>query len=141
MSEKERATDAGGIDEAMIERLVHAFYGRIRSDDMLGPIFAARIADWGPHLERMCTFWSSVTLKTGRYSGRPMPAHVPLPIDGTHFDRWLALFEATARKECPPDAADVFIGKARMIAESLELGVAGFRGQMLTKGERLTGAT
>lgn len=129
---------ATGIDEDMIRRLVHAFYARIRSDEVLGPIFAARIADWDPHLERMCAFWSSVMLMTGRYHGRPMPAHAPLPISGAHFDRWLALFAETAARECPPAAADRFVERARAIAESLELGIAMFRGQVLEPGQRLS---
>lgn len=126
-----------GIDEDMIRRLVHAFYGHIRKDPVLGPVFAARISDWPPHLERMCAFWSSVVLMTGRYHGRPMQAHAPLPVGGEHFDRWLALFEATAETECPPAAADLFIGKARMIAASLELGIASHRGYILGPGDRL----
>jgi hemoglobin len=35
-----------GIDEAMIERLVHAFYAKVRTDEMLSPVFEARIRDW-----------------------------------------------------------------------------------------------
>jgi hemoglobin len=35
-----------GIDENLIGRLVHAFYGRVRGDRLLGPIFEARIDDW-----------------------------------------------------------------------------------------------
>jgi hemoglobin len=31
-----------GIDEALIERLVHGFYARVRADAVLGPIFEAR---------------------------------------------------------------------------------------------------
>jgi hemoglobin len=126
-----------GIDDDMIRRLVHAFYGRVRADALLGPIFAARIADWGLHLERMCAFWSSVTLMTGRYHGRPMQAHAALPIDGSHFDHWLALFVATASAVCPASAAEHFIQKARTIAESLELGIATQRGLLLTAGQRL----
>lgn len=126
-----------GIDEAMIRRLVHAFYDRIRADDVLGPVFAARIGDWEPHLERMCAFWSSVTLMSGRYHGRPMQAHARLPVAGAHFDHWLALFEETAGTVCPPAAAALFVEKARLIASSLELGVASARGHMLAPGERL----
>ena len=125
-----------GIDEAMIERLVRGFYGRVRDDAVIGPVFAARISDWEPHLARMCAFWSSVALMTGRYHGQPMQKHLPLPVDAAHFDRWLALFEATARDLCPPKAADHFIERARRIAESLELGIAGARGALLQKGER-----
>ena len=125
-----------GIDEAMIDALVEGFYARVRDDALIGPIFAQRIDDWGPHLEQMKLFWSSVALSTGVYQGRPMPKHLPLPIDARHFDRWLALFEATARDLCPQVAADHFIVRARRIAESLELGVAGANGVLVGHGER-----
>ena len=39
-----------GITEAMIERLVHGFYAKVRTDAVLAPIFEARIRDWEPHL-------------------------------------------------------------------------------------------
>lgn len=126
-----------GIDEAMIRHLVHTFYDRVRADAQLAPIFAARIVDWAPHLQRMCAFWSSVVLMTGNYHGRPMAAHAPLPLGGGHFDRWLALFEATAAEVCPPAAAALFVEKARMIAASLELGIATHRGLMLSRTDRL----
>lgn len=125
-----------GIDEAMIGRLVDGFYDRVRGDPLIGPVFNDRIADWGPHLEQMKLFWSSVALMSGAYHGRPMPKHLPLPVDARHFDRWLELFEATARDLCPPAAADHFIERARRIAESLELGIAGANGVLLGKGER-----
>ncbi len=125
-----------GITEEMIERLVHSFYARVRTDAMLAPIFDARIKDWEPHLRQMCAFWSSVALMSGRYHGAPMPKHLPLPVDAAHFDRWLALFEATAAEVCPPDAAEHFIERARRIAASLELGVAGANGVLLGLGER-----
>ena len=125
-----------GIDEAMIARLVDGFYDRVRVDPLIGPVFNDRIQDWAPHLEQMRLFWSSVALMSGVYHGRPMPKHLPLPVDARHFDRWLELFEATARDLCPPTAADHFIERARRIAESLELGIAGSNGVLLGKGER-----
>ena len=130
-----------GIDEAMIAGLVDGFYDRVRADPLLGPVFEDRIGDWGPHLEQMRLFWSSVALMSGAYHGRPMPKHLPLPVDARHFDRWLELFEATARDLCPPAAADHFIERARRIAESLELGIAGANGVLLGKGERYLGPT
>ena len=116
------------IDEVMIEKLVRSFYARVREDAYLAPIFTARIADWEPHLQRMCAFWSSVALMSGRYHGQPMQAHASLPVDARHFERWLELFEATARDVCPPEAADHFIQRARRIARSLEFGIAAARG-------------
>jgi hemoglobin len=126
-----------GISESMIEALVRAFYAKVRGDALLGPIFAARISDWERHLHRMCTFWSSVALMTGSYHGNPMLMHVPLPIDASHFDRWLALFEETCGELCPPPAALHFIERAQRIAQSLELGIAASRGQVLGQHERL----
>lgn len=125
-----------GITEAMIEQLVRAFYDKVRADEMLSPVFSAKISDWEPHLQQMFAFWSSVALMTGRYHGTPMVKHMRLPVDADHFDRWLSLFEATARELCPPQAAEHFIERARRIATSLELGVANGRGVMLGVGER-----
>lgn len=132
----QRLRDESGIDEAMIDAVVEAFYARVRDDRLIGPIFADRISDWGPHLAQMKLFWSSVALSTGVYQGRPMPKHLPLRIDARHFDRWLELFSETARDLCPPVAAAHFIERARRIAESLELGIATANGVMLAKGER-----
>jgi len=129
-----------GINEEMIRTLVHAFYARVRGDELIGPVFEARIKDWTPHLERMCAFWSSVILMTGRYHGQPMQKHLPLPIEADHFDRWLQLFRETARHVCPPIAAEHFINKAENIAVSLELGMAGGRGILLKQGQRLQSA-
>jgi hemoglobin len=125
-----------GITEAMIERLVHAFYDKVRADEVLAPVFDARIREWEPHLAQMCAFWSSVALMTGRYHGTPMVKHMPLPVDAGHFDRWLELFERTAREICHFEAAEHFVERARRIAASLELGVANANGVMLGVGER-----
>lgn len=125
-----------GITESMIERLVRGFYAKVRADAVLAPIFEARILDWEPHLQQMCAFWSSVALMSGRYHGSPMVKHLPLPIDADHFDRWLALFEVTAREICPPEAEAHFVERARRIAASLELGIAGGQGVLLGIGER-----
>lgn len=128
-----------GIDEEMIERLVHTFYGRVREDALLAPIFDAVISDWDPHLERMCAFWSAVALMSGRYHGQPLAKHVPLPVGGRHFDRWLALFAETASDVCPPVAAAHFMELARRIARSMEMGMASSRDLRLDGGERLPG--
>jgi hemoglobin len=122
--------DQTGIDEAMIERLVRTFYGRVQRDPLIGPVFAARIADWELHIGKLCAFWSSVALMSGRYHGQPMQKHADLPVDGSHFDRWLALFEATATELCPPTAAVHFIERARRIADSLEMGIATQHGRI-----------
>lgn len=125
-----------GIDTAMIERLVRAFYGRARHDPLIGPVFEHHVADWDAHIPRMCDFWSSVALMSGRYHGQPMVAHLPLPIDTPHFDRWLELFAETAREVCPPAAAALFIDRAHRIADSLELGIAAQKGEIRPRRAR-----
>lgn len=113
-----------GLDETVLTNLVHGFYAKVLEDDVLGPIFAARITDWGPHLDRMVAFWSSVALMTGRYHGAPVPAHTPLPITAAHFDHWLALFRETAHEICTPAGAAHVIERAERIARSLSMAVA-----------------
>lgn len=120
---------AVGIDEELIGTLVDRFYAAVRRDDVLGPVFEKRIANWDEHLEKLRAFWSSVALMTGRYKGRPMPAHAAIAeITDGHFERWLALFAETARDVCPPAAADLFVDRANRIAESLRMGIKLARG-------------
>jgi hemoglobin len=112
-----------GLNDDMLRDLVHRFYTKVRGDGVLGPIFAARITDWEPHLARMVEFWSSVALMTGRYHGAPVPAHAQLPVTWEHFERWLALFSATAHEVCTPAGAAHVIGRAERIARSLHIAV------------------
>lgn len=130
---------AVGVTEAMIHTLVHAFYDRVRAEPVLGPIFNRVIGDrWDEHLAKLCDFWSSVLLMSGRFKGAPMPAHARIAeIEPAHFERWLALFDETAREVCPPEAAALFAAKAQMIAQSLQMGIAVARGELPPMIERL----
>jgi len=128
-----------GINQAMIDRLVRAFYGRARRDPLIGAIFEARVLDWEAHFGRLSAFWSSVALMSGRYHGQPMAAHLPLAIDTPHFDRWLEIFAATACDVCPPAAAAHFVERAHRIADSLELGIAAQKGEIRAKRVRPAG--
>ena len=111
------------VDRAFIGVLVRDFYGRVRSDARLGPIFASEIrGDWEPHLKKMTDFWCSVILKNGSYSGRPVPAHLKLKqVREEDFDIWLGHFRKTVEARCPPEVAEVFIDRAERIARSLKL--------------------
>jgi len=112
------------LSERLVERLVHTFYGRIREDVVLGPIFEARLADrWDAHLGKMIDFWSSVALKSGRYGGRPHLAHQGLGLEPADFQRWLSLFEKAVHDVCDGAAAALFIDRAHRIADSLQMGL------------------
>ena len=112
-----------GLSPDLLRELVHRFYDRVRADAVLGPIFAARITDWAPHLDRMVTFWSSVALMTGCYHGSPVAKHADRPVTWAHFERWLVLFREIADEVCPPAGADHVIARAERLARSLNLAI------------------
>lgn len=123
--EKRRAAAEMGIDETFVSELVDRFYGRVQADPVLGPVFAERIADWGPHLAQMKRFWRSILFSSGEYLGRPMPLHLAIPgLDKAMFARWLDLFAATLAEIGGGDAAEHVHERARMIANSFLNGIA-----------------
>ena len=80
-----------------IKILVNTFYEKIRKDELLAPIFNERIKDrWPQHLEKMYAFWQTVLLDERTYLGSPFPPHARLPVDHSHFKRWMELFILTA---------------------------------------------
>jgi hemoglobin len=120
-----------GVTEEMIRDVVHSFYATIRTDPALGPIFNRVIGEnWDAHLAKMCDFWSSVLLMTGRFEGNPMAKHVEVGgLRPTHFARWLHLFRQTVEKLCPEPAAAMFVTRSEMIATALQRGIAFFAAQ------------
>ena len=121
---------AQAITEEALGPLVERFYARVREDALLGPVFDGAVDDWPEHLERLTAFWSSVMLTSGRYKGRPLPAHLrhAEAMTPERFERWLVLWEKTTAEMFAPEAAAAFQAKARRIAESLSLGVRFARG-------------
>ncbi len=117
-----------GIDEAYISVLVDNFYARVRAHEVLGPVFDGVIGEhWPEHLAKLKAFWSSVALSSGRYSGRPVPAHMALQeIRPEHFALWLELFRQTLADTAPGEpAARFFMERAERIGASLKLALFG----------------
>lgn len=112
-----------GLTDAILERLVHEFYAKVRQDELLGPIFEAGVGDWTTHLAKLTDFWSSVALMTGRYHGQPMQAHMSLTVQPRHFSRWLMLFEQTANDVCTPEGAALVVSRAKIIAGAIETNI------------------
>ena len=109
------------ISDPAIAALVRRFYGKARLDLVIGPVFERAVEDWDQHLDKLCDFWSSVMLTSGRYKGNPMAAHLKQPIEPEFFARWLDLWRETAGEVFAPAAAAQFGCKAERIAESLKL--------------------
>jgi hemoglobin len=124
-AEKRSAAEQIGVDAAYIDHFVETFYGKIQHDDLLGPIFNSRIADWPAHLARMKAFWRSVLHNSGEFAGNPMLKHMVIPgIELRHFSHWLDLFYETLREAEPTSDATALVGgRARMIADSLLTGI------------------
>lgn len=97
-------TDIKNIDDIKI--LVDSFYSAVRSDQKLGYIFDDVIGNrWNEHLEKMYRFWQTVLLEEHTYHGSPFRPHASLPVDQTHFQQWLYLFDKTVdEKFCGPNA-------------------------------------
>jgi hemoglobin len=100
-----------------VENLVNTFYEKVRRDDLLGPVFSGAPGfDWEHHLPSMYQFWETLLLGAGTYQGQPWPKHATLPIDRSHFERWLSLFIGTVH--------DLFSGPRAQSAENYALGIA-----------------
>ncbi|MCC6187304.1 MAG: group III truncated hemoglobin [Chitinophagaceae bacterium] len=76
-----------------IKLLVNTFYDRVQNNELLAPVFASKITDWTPHLEKMYRFWQTILLHEHTYSGSPFSPHAQLPVEQNHFDEWLGLWE------------------------------------------------
>ncbi|BFM43897.1 group III truncated hemoglobin [Flavobacterium sp. CFS9] len=86
--------DISNIED--IKLMVDTFYGKVRKDNLLGPIFNAKLQDrWSEHLEKMYGFWQTILFDVRAYSGSPFPPHKQLPVDKTHFDRWVLIFNTS----------------------------------------------
>lgn len=89
-----------------VRKMVDAFYGKVREDDILGVIFD-QIAEvnWTEHLPVMYQFWQTILLHQEGYRGNPIEAHVRLDANmrfehniglaAIDFERWLFLFDMT----------------------------------------------
>lgn len=116
-----------------IKLLVDTFYGKVRDNPLIGPIFNDRIQDrWPIHLEKMYSFWQTVLLEEYTYNGRPFPPHATMPIGHEHFEQWLALFAETVDELFTGDKADEAKWRAGKMAELFESKLNYFRNNSAT---------
>ena len=107
--------------ESDVQALVDNFYKQVLVDPIIGFIFTdtASIA-WEKHMPTMYSFWNSILLGTGSYSGNPMEKHIDLnskvPLTKNHFDRWLELWEKTVNENFKGEKANEAIARAKNIA-------------------------
>lgn len=112
-----------------VSLLVRTFYGRIRKEETLGPIFNGIIKDWEEHLELLTDFWESNLFRVRKYYGNPMLAHVSVDkeidytVDSKHFGIWLNLWYQTIDEFFEGEVAEMAKFKARKMSTNLFLAV------------------
>jgi len=106
---------------ADIKLLVDSFYGKVRQDQLLGPIFDRVIQDrWPEHMEKMYRFWQTILLDGHSYYGNPFMPHAELPVEREHFDRWLELFHQTLGEHFVGEAAEAAKWRSVKMAEMFQ---------------------
>jgi hemoglobin len=128
---------------ADIDRLMHVFYQRAMSDDVIGYIFTdVAHLDLEHHLPIIGDFWESLLFGTQSYArhGRnPLQVHKDLhhksALTEEHFDRWLEIFTATVDDLFTGERADYLKARAGAIARRMLdfLGIA--NGNVIRPGE------
>lgn len=111
-----------------VKLLVDTFYGKVREDELIGPIFDERIQDrWPEHLTKMYTFWQTVLLGEHTYYGSPFPPHAKLPVEKIHFERWLTLFSETLNELFTGEIAEEAMWRANKMAEMFQFKIHHYR--------------
>lgn len=117
------------IDITSVKILVDDFYNKVRQDKLLGPVFAEVIKDdWQPHLDKMYAFWNAALFGVPGFRGNPFAKHAPLPINNSHFDRWLDLFTQTVDAHFIGPMADDAKNRAGIMAIMFMSKLANMRG-------------
>jgi len=108
-----------------IELLVRTFYGKIRKDEMLGPIFNSIITDWETHFSLLTDFWETQLFLKRKYTGNPVLAHQEVDekmghtISPEHFGYWINLWFATIDELFDGETAWVAKNRAQKMSTML----------------------
>ncbi len=112
------------VTRAEIERVVAAFYARIREHPGLGPVFAAHVSDWPAHEAKIAGFWANAILHEKSYDGNPLEVHRAAGnVRPGMFETWLDLFDRVLAQELNADQAAAWSALAHRIGRSLRAGV------------------
>lgn len=113
---------------ADVKLLVDEFYGKVRHNELLQPIFDGVIQNqWPEHLDKMYRFWQTVLLEEHTYNGAPFPPHAELPVDIKHFNTWLDLFYQTLDENFEGENADKAKGQGQRMAQTFYNRISFFR--------------
>lgn len=109
---------AARLGRETMTAVVADFYERARRDPDLGPSFA-QVKDWDEVKARIAHFWW-IDLGGERYRDdvyNPHTVHRHFGVRPEQVDPWLRLFETTVRDHLPADLAEVWLTRARRMAD------------------------
>lgn len=107
--------------------LVTTFYGKVRKDVLLGPIFNTIVKDWEEHIELLTDFWQTNLFFKKSYLGDPLEKHVEVDrkiggkINEKHFGVWMNLWYKTIDQLYEGDVAQIAKNRARNMATYMHL--------------------
>lgn len=105
-------------DRSDIKLTVDNFYGKVKKDPLIGPVFIGVIREnWPAHLEKMYRFWETVLLAKHSYHGSPFAPHAQMPLEQKHFEAWLGLFKETVDENFEGEKASEAKWRAQKMAE------------------------
>ena len=107
-----------------IEKLINAFYDKIKIDTEIGYFFTeVAHVNWEKHLPRMYDFWENIMFSTGDFVGNPMAKHKELhqksAMTKAHFQHWNALFDETVDELFAGEKAEEIKQRAANIATAM----------------------
>ena len=109
------------INTEDIRLLVDTFYIRVKTDNLIGPVFQEVIqTKWDSHMKVMYAFWEKILLGNPGYNSNPMEKHIELDkkykLEKPHFDQWLKMFTETIDVLFEGPMAETCKTRARNIA-------------------------
>jgi hemoglobin len=109
-----------------IEMLVRKFYDKVKEDPLIGVVFTEIFkVNWEKHLSVMFDFWENTLFFTGSYTGNPMQVHQHIhrifPLEETHFQRWVLLFNSTVDELFKGEKAELARQRAISISTVMKL--------------------
>lgn len=112
------------ITASEIDAVVAMFYDAVRHHPGLGPVFAAHVADWPAHEEKIARFWRNAILHERSYDGNPLAVHRDAGnVRPGMFEVWLGLFESVLKRNLTAEQAQAWSELAHRIGRGLRAGM------------------
>ncbi len=112
------------ITAAEIDAVVAMFYDAVRHHPGLGPVFAAHVADWPAHEEKIARFWRNAILHERSNDGNPLAVHRDAGnVRPGMFEVWLGLFESVLKRNLTAEQAQAWSELAHRIGRGLRAGM------------------